>query len=458
MEGDGSLESRLRYIEQGSQQLKQQMQVMKQLVTTEVDELRGVLKLQVEDMKNIIIQQDNLYTERIRRLEARVEQLAEFSLHLAQSKGLVGSLARDGQPPAGGAAFAAESPQLGAAGGRGGDLDAHIGNHAPLGPAHDSDDEGQEKAGHQAVLAKYQEKIRQVYRHYTETASRALHPVMTLHQFTKFTKDCGLCNSSQGGTVAVNAYLPPPELLWMNCLRRLPGRRQGKKKVVTGNFAHERVQEVTAELFPDVLVILAEEQYGRGRQDMDRGQVVELFLTRDVFPATDHKILQATTQRTMARDKRTTPRAASSINDYVDNEEVKDLLAEYKTRIANTFSMYISKSNAQYRRAGGGLPLQGFSDVVKDHGLLPLISKSDVREIFLNVIHTADVMRSAAGQAPQAQGKNPDALELDKKGFFMALRHLAEHVYGERAMAEKYQTPEARLKKLLSKMYLLAGH
>eukprot|EP01064_Diplonema_japonicum_P004092 TRINITY_DN12692_c0_g1_i2.p1 TRINITY_DN12692_c0_g1~~TRINITY_DN12692_c0_g1_i2.p1 ORF type:complete len:463 (+),score=158.76 TRINITY_DN12692_c0_g1_i2:53-1390(+) len=445
MEGDGSFEGRLRYLEQGSQQLKQQMQMMKSLVTTEVDELKGVLKQQVEDMKQIIIHQDRLYQERIRRLEGRVEQLAEFSMHLAQSKGMLGTLKGDMNS-------SMESPMRGlnTTVGRQPDIETPL-PQAVLGGARDSDGEEDlhERTGLNSILHKYKDKITQVYKHYTETASRALHPVMTLQQFTKFTKDCGLCNSSQGGTVSVNSYLPPPELLWMNIIRRLPKKKTQKKSA--SQFAFERVQEIPLEAFPDAMVILAEEQYGRDRQDMERPQVVELFLVNDIFPVTDAKITEAMARKSMQLEKRHTTKAASSINDYYDNEDVKDSLKEYRVKLNNTFQKYVMKYHSIYKRSER-LSLQGFSDVVKDHQLLPLINKATVREIFLNVVQSQDAHRHAEGSVPSA-----DELEIDKKGFLMALRHVAETIYGERAMAEKYQTPDARMRKLLSKMYLLSS-
>eukprot|EP01060_Flectonema_neradi_P037510 TRINITY_DN7569_c0_g1_i1.p1 TRINITY_DN7569_c0_g1~~TRINITY_DN7569_c0_g1_i1.p1 ORF type:complete len:447 (+),score=119.24 TRINITY_DN7569_c0_g1_i1:189-1529(+) len=440
---DGSLEGRLHYLEQGSQQLKQQMQVMKSLVTTEVDELKGVMKQQTDDMKQIIVHQDKLYQERIRRLEGRVEQLAEFAMYLAQSKGMAGTM-----PPSGGTGSPQRVPlqQLNTEAGRTLDVDTSL-SQAPLGIAHDSDEEGEATSrGYQAVLEKYRTNINNIYKYYTETASRALYPSMTLQQFTRFTKDCGLCNSSQGGTVAVNSYLPPPELLWMNVIRRLP-RRTKKHKESRGNFAMERVLEISKEQFPDVLVILAEEQYGRSRPDMNRSQVVELFLVSDVFPVTDSKIMSATSQRASDKLKKTLP---GSINNY-NSKEVTDTIREYWPKLKNTFQEYVTKYHSIYNRSKN-LSLQGFCDIMSVHGLLPLINKADIRQIFLNVKEIERAQKESQTNKPVAD----DELEMDMKEFMLALRHIAEHVYGERGtMAEKYQTPDARIRKLLSKMYLL---
>ncbi|KAJ9470087.1 hypothetical protein DIPPA_30302 [Diplonema papillatum] len=412
MEGDSSMEGRLRYLEQGSQQLKQQMQVMKSLVTTEVDELKGVLKQQIEDMKQIIVHQDRLYQERIRRLEARVEQLAEFSMHLAQSKGMSGQAIRGDISQV----LSAETPIRGAS--TLGPLGSSRGIGHDETPAKDtvllhektgrsvsdggdisglSQTEGryQYGTGPDDVLAKYADKINEVYRHYTETASRALHPVMTLQQFTKFTKDCRVCNSSQGGTVAVNSFLPPPELLWMNCLRRMPHRRSKKSAQATANFAFERVQEIHSEHFPDLLAVLSEEIYGRNRPDLDRGQVVELFLVNDVFPETDRRITTASNVRS-ARDKKSAPQAAASINDYYGSDEIKECLKTYRTKLNNTFQQYVQKYHSIYRRSEH-LSLQGFSDIVKEHGLLPLINKATVREIFMGVVQVSDLSKAADG-------------------------------------------------------------
>eukprot|EP01065_Artemidia_motanka_P032546 TRINITY_DN39533_c0_g1_i1.p1 TRINITY_DN39533_c0_g1~~TRINITY_DN39533_c0_g1_i1.p1 ORF type:complete len:464 (+),score=145.95 TRINITY_DN39533_c0_g1_i1:58-1449(+) len=461
MDAEASFENRLRYVEQLAQQLTRQMKVMKQLVTSEVQDLKQSLQQQADDMRQVLIQQDRLYQEQVRRLETRVEQLAEFAMHLAQSKSLAATMGLRSGDTAG----LPLSAQLGGSprGARSPPAEV-VATPPPAHPAgalgfHESDvDPGDDEGGIPAVLEKHRMKIDSVYRHYAETASRALRPTMALPQFTKFTKDCGLCNSSQGGTVAVNAYLPPPELLWMNVMRRLPQQRRRRNRGAhTASFAHERVQELSEEQFPDALVILAEEQYGKAPEGTDPAQVVERFLTADIFPVTDRRIEAAAHQREAERAKRVTPLAASSINDYYDNKEVQNAFKEYRHKLRSSFLAYVQRHHTVHRRSEN-LSLQGFCDLLRDHGLSPHISNKHIREIFLSVVHGHDAIaaaRTSGAESPRGARREEDQ-EIDVKGFHAALRHVAEHVYGDRALVEKFPTPEARLRKLLAKMYLLA--
>eukprot|EP01062_Namystynia_karyoxenos_P032812 TRINITY_DN24167_c4_g1_i1.p2 TRINITY_DN24167_c4_g1~~TRINITY_DN24167_c4_g1_i1.p2 ORF type:complete len:494 (+),score=223.33 TRINITY_DN24167_c4_g1_i1:99-1484(+) len=459
MDTDSSMESRLRYIEQLSQQLTRQMKAMKQLVSTEVQDLKQSLQQQADEMRQVLIQQDRLYQEQIRRLESRVEQLAEFAMHLAQSKSLAGTMG----PRQGGDALSAitssprgaKSPEHPSGAALGGPTPPPLG--AVRGAESEEDDFGDQEGGIPAVLDKYRPKIAAVYRHYAETASRALHPTMMLPQFTKFTKDCGLCNSSQGGTVAVHSSLPPPELLWMNVQRRLPqARRRRRGNAQPAGFAFERVQELTEEQFPDALVVLSEEKYRRdAEKGVDPAQLVEHFLTSDIFPVTDRRIQDAAQQRELERARRSTPLAATSINDYYDTKEVNDAFKEYRTKLRNSFQTYVAKYHTVYRRSDK-LGLQGFSDLLRDHGLAPHIAARTVREIFLNVMQGHTVMSAARDSSPRAAARKDEELEIDMKGYYSALRHVAEHIYGDRALVEKFPTPEARLRKLLAKMYLLS--
>ena len=87
---DTSTQSRLQYLERLADELTKQVKVMKQLLQTELNDLKGGMHQQVTEIKQIVMHQDKIYQERIRRLETRVEQISEFSMHLARSKGMGG--------------------------------------------------------------------------------------------------------------------------------------------------------------------------------------------------------------------------------------------------------------------------------------------------------------------------------------------------------------------------------
>ena len=246
-------EARVRYLEQLSQQLTQQMTVMKQLVATEVQDLKGVVQQQVAEIKQIVMHQDRVYQERIRRLEARVEQLSEFVLHVARSSGHV---AGTGIAPLEIAAVEGASPQ----------------RQLP-----EADDDEDRIQGVPGVIAKYKSQIDEIYDFYTTSHIDVFHSTMSLSHFTKFLKDCRLCGFDQA---------QPAELLWMTVLRRLSAqegknRGKGKKKE---NFAFERFEDIPKGKFGDALAILAQERAGRDRPDVLPEALFETFLVCEVLP------------------------------------------------------------------------------------------------------------------------------------------------------------------------------
>ena len=267
MEGTGTTESRVRYLEQLSQQLNQQVKVMKQLVATEVDDLKGVMQQQIAEIKQIVMHQDRVYQERIRRLESRVEQLSEFAMQVARSSGTVGT------------SNILPLEMLAASPG-GGD------ESSPRKIVAEEEDEDAIK-GIPGVIAKYKDKIESIYDFYTKSNIQVFHPSMNLAHFTKLLKDCQLCGFDKG---------EPAELLWMTVLRKLNvavGPHGGKSTTVStgkflknkrGSFAFERLEEIPRELFGDALAILSQEKLGANRTDMPPEAVFETFLICDLLP------------------------------------------------------------------------------------------------------------------------------------------------------------------------------
>jgi hypothetical protein len=463
---DQSTQSRLQYLERLADELTKQVKVMKQLLQTELNDLKGGMQQQVTEIKQIVMHQDKIYQERIRRLETRVEQISEFSMHLARSKGIGGVMGA--VPPAmtipaeiGGAEpMTAGSPT--AAGGAGGE-----------------EDDEEKLTGVRGVLQKYREKLKNVYQFYTSShATRPLSQVMNLQQFTRMAKDCGLCNSSG---VPSSANLPPPEMLWMSIIRKLYKKIQRFKHshphlyphathhdtshmVPVNSFAVERQQDLPIEFFPEGMVVLAQDRYGRDRVDMTPEQVLEMFLVTDIFPNVDQRVAD-THRRAALTEERRLPTAATSITDY-SADDVKAVVREYKTKIKGTFTHYVKK----YDRVAEKLFLDGLVEIVKDHGLLPFVTKADVRMIYITALKSgakeaASPATSPRGRAsPQKVSKPLDHVVTDPDDgltasqFVVALKHMAERIYGDKLYAEKYPTATARMKKLLSKIYLLSGH
>ena len=414
----GTVEVRIRYLEQLSKQLAEQIKVMKQLVTTEVSDLKGVMQGQVAEIKQIVMHQDRVYQERIRRLESRVEQLSEFQMHLARSGASTGtmqqlpeSLTREIAAPG------SPSPDR----------------------ADDDEDDGYE-SGVKGVQTKYKDKIDAIYDHYTHSNIQVFHPSMTLAHFTKFCKDCNFSSLRDNST--------PTELLWMSIIRKLQKRKRNRKlpkgttlvskyvKPKEAGFAFERLEEIPKELFPQALGILASEKVGKERPDLPPEHVFETFLVVDVFPHTDPRIAAARGGGMTAE-----PTGAASIQEY-KTDAVHEIMKPYLARLRESF--WESVRSAQ-RFTDEAMNLDGFVEFVRRHDLLPLIAKPDVRQIFL---------ACSAIEAQRNKDAKPDTINV-KGAFNLTIYHLADRIYGDRLYAEKYPTPESRVQKLLAKMFLL---
>ena len=89
------------------------------------------------------------------------------------------------------------------------------------------------------------------------------------------------------------------------------------------------------------------------------------------------------------------------------------------------------------------MDIDGFVELARRHDLLPLISKPDLRAIF----DTVAGMENLRGSVK--------AGTLSRAAVIMALCHLADRIYGDRLLVDKYPTPDSRVQKLLSKMFLL---
>eukprot|EP00759_Apiculatamorpha_spiralis_P032060 PhF_6_TR33668/c0_g1_i3/m.49289 len=188
MASDPNTQSRLQYLERLADELTKQVKVMKQLLQTELGDLKTGMHQQITEIKQIVMHQDKIYQERIRRLETRVEQLSEFSMHLARSKGIggvMGAVPPNILPP--------EVP-----GGVGGGAEPMTAGSPSRGGGGGGEEDDEEKlTGVRGILQKYREKLKSVYQFYTSSqATRPLCQVMNLAQFIHLAKDCGLCNSS----------------------------------------------------------------------------------------------------------------------------------------------------------------------------------------------------------------------------------------------------------------------
>ena len=438
----GTVDVRVKYLEQVTKQLAEQVRVMKQLVTAEVADLKGVMQQQVTEIKQIVMAQDRVYQERMRRMESRVEQLSEFSMHLARSTGTSGSL---------------RNVPLSMLGGEEGGSPGNAGGASPA--RNDDDDDEDAPQGVEGIVAKYKDKLDAIYTFYTTSNINVFHPAMTIAHFTRLCKDCNLCSFQEAGT--------PAELLWMAVIRKLGKKRarrapkpsgsvtsinQGKfPKDKKGNFAFERLQEIPREAFPDAMYYLSVERLGQHRADLPPEHMFETFLVTEVFPNVDDRMQflrsaaaagSAAAAMTSASMMPKDLSAASdvTIQDY-KTEPVKAVVKEYYPQIRESFTECVKWQNY----SDSTMNLDGFVEFARRHDLLPLIAKPDLRQIFMAC--------TAIQRAQHKEGVKSDTLQLP--ALITGLYHLADRIYSDRLFADKYPTPESRVRKLLAKMFLL---
>jgi len=192
-------------------------------------------------------------------------------------------------------------------------------------------------------------------------------------------------------------------------------------------------------------------------------QVVEMFLVTDIFPNVDQRVAEMQRRVALTEDRQlsSTP---GNLADYA-TDEVKNAMAEYKTRIKGTFQFYVKKHDHN----GVKLFLDAFAEIVKDHSLMPLLTKADVRMIYVTALKLkkdaapeSPVMSPRARATKKVNTKPLDHVVTDPDDgltmgqFIAALKYLAERIYGDKLYIEKYPTAASRMKKLLSKMYLLS--
>eukprot|EP00658_Telonema_sp_P-2_P052590 TRINITY_DN40819_c0_g1_i1.p1 TRINITY_DN40819_c0_g1~~TRINITY_DN40819_c0_g1_i1.p1 ORF type:complete len:178 (+),score=72.35 TRINITY_DN40819_c0_g1_i1:92-625(+) len=139
--------------------------------------------------------------------------------------------------------------------------------------------------------------------------------------------------------------------------------------------------------------------------------------------------------------------AMGSINiEEYRNDNVKAVIREYISRLKESFN------NATRTTQGvvdsEFMHIDSFVEMVRKHDLLPSITKTDLRYIFMIC-------------AQQERSNKPEKFEGTKgecvttASLPRLVYYLADRVYGDPLFVAQFPTPEARVEKLLAKMFLL---
>ena len=421
--------ARVRYLETTMEQLSEQNRTTKMLVTTEVEDVRNAMAEQIAEIKQIVMYRERLYQERIRRLEARVEQLSEFALQLARTTSQTNSV--DAIP----SSLASLMPPI----------------DAPKAAEAIEDDEF--GGGVEGVLKKYRSKLDAIYDHYTATSTQVASPCMTLTHFSRLLRECHLSGFEQA---------EPAELLWMAVIRKLHTKRrrdpsasigqkrsmivsqQSRTRTKQENFAFERLDEISKDEFPVAMLHLAMEKVGRWQPDAGQDATLEAFLLRDVFPHTDRAMERSRISGTTPGGNESSP-SRMSIDEY-RNDNVKALI---KQNIGSLKKSFVESIRAvQSLRDGDLMTIDGFVEMIRRHDLMSAISKTDLRTIFLSCAQMEKSANPSVFEGARAESVTVASLPR-------IVYHLADRIYGDPLFISQFPTPEARVEKLLAKMFLL---
>ncbi|KEG15284.1 hypothetical protein DQ04_00121160 [Trypanosoma grayi] len=463
-----SVEARLYHVEQQAKQIGQQVELLKQLITTEVLDLRKGMEQEVAEVKKVVMYQDRLYQERIDKLEERIQQLSDFCLHLARSNGYMGpavvTLPVDSVTPPSIPEYSPPKESV-----------SYVDKNTTS--AYDEgDDEDERTKSVEGVLQKYKNRMDAIYGFYTTSSIDVFHPTMTMTHFSRFVKDCQLCGLSQGTSA---------ELLWMAVMRSLNVKQNKRltqakgsaknRDITLGNntstrekknlFAYQRLETIPKHLFGESLYILSKVKH-RQRQISEGGtlngeahtfpldekpeETLLTFLLYHIFPYVDAIMGEKHGSQSFVSElggnqddgaaDLITLGEATTITEY-KSDAVKAVVQNFLGYIKDCFTLAIRTTQGYHSTV---MNLDGFVEVARRYELLPLIRKPLLRQIFLSC-------------STLEKEKHPDALEetLSVGTFVLALYHLAERIYGDTLMARKFPTPESRMKKLLTKMFLL---
>ncbi|RNF21254.1 uncharacterized protein Tco025E_03570 [Trypanosoma conorhini] len=423
------------------------------------------MEQQVAEVKQVVMYQDRLYQERMLKFEERIQQLSEFCLYLARASGHASpSVALD---PSEMIAVPLEVQTL---------EKAAVSLNKMTMPSDGGDTDYENQAENtkdvDAVLETYKDRINTIYDFYTTSSIEAFHPTMTMTHFSRMLKDCQLCGISQGTSA---------ELLWMAVMRSL-NRKQHKqlenvqvqnrgitlgKYVPTSQqkklFAFQRLETIPKELFGEAIYLLAMEK--RRLRRLSDGTILSAtvspldekpkdvfiaFLLYHIFPYVDaamegkqgsQGLLSHIGFSGNGEDTDASLSMETTLIDSYKTDAVASIVKEFIGRIKESYTTAIRAAQGYHATV---MNLDGFVEVARRHELLPLIRKPDLRRIFLycSAIEKREHVETEDGA-------------ISVGTFLLALNYLADRIYGDSLMGQKFPTPEARIKKLFSKMFLL---
>ncbi|KPA76740.1 hypothetical protein ABB37_07570 [Leptomonas pyrrhocoris] len=489
-------EARITELEVEANALRNQVSELKEVLEVELERMRAEIQSQLNEAKQLLLNRESTSMARVAQLETEVAHLTQFCEQAMRTEDLITCLPRK-ENVTGEFNAADDAPHPSHRGG-----ESWRGQDVEEGSLHEKvrstplSATVQSPAAHQtpgvdSAVDSLQTRLDEVYDFYTATsASNAdlLHPVMNLSHFTNMVRDAGIC----GGRRPVQ-----PELLWMAVMRSYSlattrddtARRVGstlllprvygdeKQSTQQALFARERLQCISRIQFSDALYVVYCSAFSRMHDATPSPERFRDFLVRTFLPNVEHRIHRRESRKKLhvpsemaSSNSATSPPSpeasmvlsasftklnnvatnvtaiplADVVAAYEVDEAVRKLGQQFTPHLKNAFVRAVqSPPHLQLDKAR--MSMETFLECIRQHNLLPLVSKRQVKAIF----------RFCLNAQPAAPNAKEDEC-IAYPSYVTAMYCLAELIYGSDSMLRgRYPSLCARLSKLFVKMFVL---
>jgi hypothetical protein len=487
-----SCEARITELENEAGALRKQVSELKEVLEVELDHLRTVTESQLDEAKQLLLNRESKSLARVAQLEAEVAKLIHICEQALSKEELMSSL-----PIQMGTPDELNSGEMKRrSSGDGEDIRNSVSNDVlssgsvsltrqftTVEPPTDCE------AGRiRSAVVDLQDRLEVVFDFYTAASAanaELLHPAMHLAHFTTMVRDAGLCSGRRP---------VPPELLWMAVMRSFSSassqvkapRRTGRTlllpRVYDGDenqqerkraFTRERLQCIPHPQFSEALYVVYCTVFPRAHGSPPSKEEFRRFLVSTFLPAIEGRIHRREPRESMhefvsvtSSGRATSPsspevsaafsmptrslhslstaRFADVIPSYEKDEGVRQLVRQFSPHLKRAFLKAV-QCPAHLRLSEVHMGLEAFIECVRRHDLLPLVTRAQLKSIFLFCLNSR-----CAGP-----GANTGEC-LTYPSFVTTMYCLAEQVYGrDSVLQQQYPSPQARLSKLLVKVFVL---
>lgn len=487
-----SCEARITELQNEANALRNQVDELKGMLETELGRIQADIQSQLSEAKQLLLSRETESMARVARLEselAKVTRVCELAL---RREDLLSSLADESSVICS-AADANRKPLVNSERQRppnSSESDVcsreealSIQQSGAVDPAaaHDA-------ASVESTLSDLQGRLEEVYAFYTATSAvnaELLQPAMHLTHFTVMVRDAGL-------STARRPVLP--ELLWMAVVRGLspvlsreraaPRRgstllhprvyRDGvNQQQQKDSFARERLQSISRQQFGEALYIAYCAALQHTHKSPPTLKHFRTFMLDTFLPSVERHMSSRASKKSPHRISGEAfrsvnsgpPSAEASVSfstlsneprssltglfedaatSYAADDAVRHVVQQFAPQLKQSFLKAVH-GPPQQRAQEARMSLEAFAECIRAHHLLPLLSRIEVKAVFLFCIQRQIPCQSEVGYDTIAYGS-----------FVTAMYCVAELVYGrDPTLRQQYPSPHSRISKLFVKMFVL---